>query len=119
MKVREIEFGDAFLASKLLQKIDLKKLLVEVGMKDVTGWEDAEREKAIKEKAFDFFIAMLAHIDGAEKEITNLLAAWAQITPDDVKKLKLSELKEFAEQFVAVNNVDAITRFFKKAAVSK
>ena len=116
MKIREIELGDVFLASKLLKKIDLKKLLQEVGMENVTGKSSEEKKAAMDEKAIDFFLAMLTHIDEAEKEIMALLAAWAQITPEEAKKIKLSEMKEFVKQFIEINGAEAITSFFEKAA---
>lgn len=116
MKVREIELGDVFLASKLLKKIDLKKLLTEVGVMNIASMTDEEREAAMKDKAFDFFMALLSHVDEAEKEIMALVGAWTGLKPEDAAKIKLSEMKDFIDQFVKVNGSEAITRFFEKAA---
>ena len=116
MKVREIELGDVFLASKLLKKVDFKKLLSEVGIMSVVGLSDEERDAALKEKGFDFFLALLAHIDEAEKEIMALIGAWTGISPEDAKKIKMSEMKELVDQFVQVNGSEGISRFFEKAA---
>lgn len=116
MKVREIELGDVFLASKLLKKIDIRKLMTEVGVMNVTGMTVEERDAAMKEKGVDFFMALLAHLDEAEKEIMALIGAWTNMTPQEAAKIKLSEIKDFADQFVKVNGSEAISRFFEKAA---
>lgn len=116
MKVREIELGDVFLASKILKKINLKSIFDEVGIANVTGFNDDQKDSVIREKAFDFFVVIMNHVDEAEKEIMALIGAWTQVSPEEARKIKLSELKTLADEFVEINGIEVITRFFKKAA---
>ena len=117
MKVREIELGDLFIASKILRMVDLKGMIKEIGIKTVTDVPDEEKETITAEKSLDVLMYLLGKVDEVEKEVLKLIGAWCGISPEDAAKLKFHELKEFAEQFVKVNGEENITSFFKQAAV--
>ena len=117
MKVREIELGDLFIASKILRMVDLKGMIKEIGIKTVTDVPDEEKETITAEKSLDVLMYLLGKVDEVEKEVLKLIGAWCDISPEDAAKLKFHELKEFAEQFVKVNGEENIASFFKQAAV--
>jgi hypothetical protein len=117
MKVREIELGDLFIASKILRMVDLKGMIKEIGIKTVTDVPDEEKETITAEKSLDVLMYLLGKVDEVEKEVLKLIGAWCGISPEDAAKLKFHELKEFAEQFVKVNGEENIASFFKQAAV--
>lgn len=116
MEVREIELGDLFIASKLIKKIDLKKLIEVVGISNVTGMDEAQRDAILKDKAFDVINYLLEHLDEAETEILTLIGGWCNIDAKAAKKIKLSEIKQLADDFIRINGQENITRFFNKAA---
>lgn len=116
MEVREIELGDLFVASKLLKKIDLKRMIKEVGISSAIGLDDEQREKALKDKALDVVNYLMEHLDEAETEILTLIGGWCGIDAKAAKKIKLSEIKTLTDEFVRVNGQDTIIRFFKRAA---
>ena len=117
MKVREIELGDLFIASKILRMVDLKGMIKEIGIKTVTDVPDEEKETITAEKSLDVLMYLLGKVDEVEKEVLKLIGAWCGISPEDAAKLKFHELKEFVEQFVKVNGEENIASFFKQAAV--
>ena len=116
MKVREIELGDLFLASKIVSKIDLKEMVKEIGFAAVAGMTDEEREEVLAEKSMDILMYLIEKVDGAQKEILTLMGAWCGITAEEASKLKWSELQSFVEQFLEVNGKESIQSFFKQVA---
>ena len=115
-KVRELEFGDIFIASKICKKINIKSLIKDAGIVDVTGKNKTQKEEITKEKGLEFFIDIFSNSENAETEILHLMAKWANLTSGDVASFKLKDLTEFYKQFTEVNSIEDITNFFKRAA---
>lgn len=116
MKVRAIELGDLFLASKIIKKIDIIAIFKKVGETDVTGLEAEEKTAIAKKKGMDIIMALFEHLDEADKEIMTLIGAWCGCTADEAKRIKLTELKSLFDQFVDVNGIENITSFFEQVA---
>jgi len=119
MEVREIEFGDLFLAAKIFKKIDLKPFIKRLMFTDVkvkTPEEIKKAQKLAKEEGFDLFMFIIENIDDAEADLFNLLKAWTGLETEAIKKFKLVQLKEFYEKLIAANSSEGLKSFFKKAA---
>jgi hypothetical protein len=115
MKVREIELGDVFIASRIIRKIDVKSMISEIGIRDVTGLEESEIKKVTDAKAMDVIMYLMARMDDVQNDVMELIGSWCGISVEEAAKLKISELKGFVDQFVEVNGQDTINSFFKRA----
>ena len=115
-KVREIEFGDLFLLTKLLKKVDLKQMVKEIGFEEIGEKDEEGKNKMTKEKGVEAVIYLLYNCDEAEQEVLNLIGAWTGVKAADAKHLKLSELTTIVSEFIEINKFEDVMSFFGKAA---
>jgi hypothetical protein len=134
MKAREIELGDAFIALKIIKKLGLESLRNVIGIEsveeptpeetegktidEIKGIRDAKKNELLKKKAFEVITYLLSHLEEAEKEILLLLSGWACVEPEEFKKIKLSELPKFIDEFMALNSKDTLISFFERAVAA-
>lgn len=113
--IRGLEFGDLFTAVKIVKKVNIKSFVREFGSVDKEGKSKEEIKKIQNEKGFDFFMHILENMDAAEVEIMKLMADISGLKIEDIKKLKLHELKEFYDKLIAANPIHELVSFFKQA----
>lgn len=118
MKAREIELGDAFIALKIVKKLGLESLREIVGIESSEGLTPEDRQKLLNKKAFEVVSYLLTHLEGAETEIILLLSGWSGTTPEEFKKIKLSELPEMIDEFIKLNGKETLISFFERAVAA-
>jgi len=85
--MRELQFSDSFLFSEIIDKMNIQADLNKL-------FDDAKARKDSQEYLGGQLILMISkrwHL--AQKEITHFIAELTEKTPEEVSKMKLSELK--------------------------
>lgn len=116
MEVRALQFGDLFVASRILNKIDIKPFVKQFQSINVKDKTPEEIEEIKNEKGIELIMHIFENMYLAEKDICKFVASMAGIKVDDVIKLSMAETKEFARLFVEANSTGEIMGFFKQAA---
>lgn len=131
MKAREIELGDVFIAVKIVKKLGLKTLKSAVGVEsvneltpeekegltepEVAALFDEKKKELLKKKSFEVVSYLLENLEEAEGEILLLLSGWTGTTPEEFKKIKISELRPLIADFVEINSTEELKSFFSQA----
>lgn len=104
MKIRELYFEDTFTLSEILEKMDLQS--------DLNKLFD-EAKKRPDAQAYlggQLILSILKRMHKAKDEITLFVASITEQSVEDIKKLKLSEIKDILLQVINDEEFQAFTK---------
>ena len=105
MKIRELYFEDTFLLSEIIDKMDLQADLNKL-------FEDAKKHPdAQAYLGGQLILSILKRAHKAKDEITQFVANITEQSVEDIKKLKLSEIKDVLSALI---KDDEFQNFFKR-----
>jgi len=114
--MRQIKFKDVFQLSKIIKKINVKKIISDNRNDiDMQGKSEEEVKSVLQEKGLEIIIDLLANAGDAEVEIMKLIADFSECKSQEVENWGVKDLKKFIEDFTKINSFEEIKDFFSSA----